>query len=283
MTDMDEVIAGWQRYQCEIRSRAVFSDEYGGEMCSTESKSRSDAEAEAEAGAQVHTSEPIVHQLRSDAQEMEVDVDYIGGVDISPASDSHDICAVTIAVYSLRQRQLLYTHHERYEIRAAYVPSYLAMRESGPVCATYRSLVAVCPHFTPELLLVDGNGRLHDREAGLATQVGVELGVRTVGVSKNYYPLQCSARTAKEFKTVAQSLLKCRGQYIGIPNGDHVYVGAALLSSKYASNPIFVSAGHLCSLNFALLLTYTLCTHRVPIPIILADRAGRQYMQEFAP
>ncbi|TIA87054.1 hypothetical protein E3P99_03418 [Wallemia hederae] len=263
----------WQRYQRSIRLRAVFSDEYGGEMSS----------AEAGTDAEAHFSEPIVHHLTRDAEEL--NVDYIGGVDISPASTSHDVCVVTIAVYSLRQRRLLHVYHERHEISAPYVPSYLAMRESGPVCSTYRSLVAACPHYTPAVLLIDGNGRLHDREAGLATQVGVELGVRSVGVSKNYYPLQCSsrlARTAKEFKHVAHTLLKNRGEYIGIPNNEHVYVGAALLSSKRASNPIFVSAGHLCSLNFALLLTYRLCTHRIPIPIILADRAGRQYMQDFA-
>jgi len=40
---------------------------------------------------------------------------------------------------------------------------------------------------TPEVILVDGNGILHERRAGLATFVGVRTSIPTIGVGKTLY------------------------------------------------------------------------------------------------
>eukprot|EP00979_Chaetoceros_neogracilis_P000591 scaffold141_cov238-Chaetoceros_neogracile.AAC.1 len=43
------------------------------------------------------------------------------------------------------------------------------------------------PNLTPEVILVDGNGILHERKAGLATFVGVRTNIPTIGIGKTLY------------------------------------------------------------------------------------------------
>lgn len=45
------------------------------------------------------------------------------------------------------------------------------------------------PDVTPAVILVDGNGLLHIRRAGIACFVGVKTGIPTIGVAKNFYHL----------------------------------------------------------------------------------------------
>ncbi|TIB70177.1 hypothetical protein E3P77_00159 [Wallemia ichthyophaga] len=276
MDGVDGVIDRWTEYQWKIRERAVYEDEVGDNI---EGKYNA---------TDTNDSSPVVHHLPQRALDEKIEI--VGGIDITPASSSHDECIVTIVVLSVDAQRVLYTYHEAHAISEPYVPSYLAMRESGPIRRAYTNFTAhtLNPMHTPAVWLIDGNGRLHEREAGLATQVGVELGIRTVGVTKNYYPMthfHGALSHPKLFKGLAQQLLNRRGDWIGLPGASenasaNTYIGAALLTGRNATNPVFVSAGHRCSLQFALSVTYALSKHRIPLPIALADKAGRQYMRE---
>jgi deoxyinosine 3'endonuclease (endonuclease V) len=59
-----------------------------------------------------------------------------------------------------------------------YRPGFLAPREGPLLEAAVRSLPRL-----PEVLLVDASGRDHPRRAGLALQLGTQLGVPTAGVT----------------------------------------------------------------------------------------------------
>jgi deoxyribonuclease V len=61
-----------------------------------------------------------------------------------------------------------------------YIPGFLSFRE-GP--AAIRAVKAL--RTKPTLLFVDGCGINHPRMAGLASYIGVILGLPTVGISKN--------------------------------------------------------------------------------------------------
>lgn len=96
----------------------------------------------------------------------------------------------------------------------------------------------------PQVFLVDGNGRLHERQAGLATVVGVLAGVPTIGCAKDYHPLQNTKdnlpdwrRTQKGFKNACKLWLHTRGEWIGIssPNISGGYVGAVSPACARAS------------------------------------------------
>jgi len=59
-----------------------------------------------------------------------------------------------------------------------YTPGYLAFREAGPILGVMKSLPAL-----PDLMLANGHGLAHPRLCGLATHLGVVLGIPTIGVA----------------------------------------------------------------------------------------------------
>lgn len=68
-----------------------------------------------------------------------------------------------------------------------YIPSFLSYRETPAYLELISSLrselqKAGKEHQFPQVLLVDGNGRLHVRQAGVATAVGVHADIPTVGI-----------------------------------------------------------------------------------------------------
>ncbi|MEM3675466.1 MAG: endonuclease V [Thermoplasmataceae archaeon] len=110
----------------------------------------------------------------------------------------------------------LHTRNAVLPVRFPYIPGYLAFRE-------FRFIETLCRDFKG-ILLIDGNGYLHPRRAGLASYAGVMLGIRTIGIAK--------------------SLLM--GQIIG----NYVYIDSERVA--YASGRRFiVSAGHGISLDNA--------------------------------
>lgn len=116
---------------------------------------------------------------------------------------------------------------------APYVPSYLAMREAEPLVSLIEELRKNSTEAFPQVFLVDGNGRLHERQAGLAVAVGVLADVPTIGCAKDFHPLPmpdtggASWRySQKGFKARCKSVLKRRGDWIGIHGPSHnEYIG----------------------------------------------------------
>lgn len=62
-----------------------------------------------------------------------------------------------------------------------------AFREIEPLQKLVERQKSSKPDLTPEVILVDGNGILHERKAGLATFLGVRTGIATIGVGKTIY------------------------------------------------------------------------------------------------
>lgn len=63
-----------------------------------------------------------------------------------------------------------------------------------------------CQDLEPDVLFVDGNGRLHPRGAGLACHLGVVMGLRTVGLGKTF--LQVDGLTKNGVREVGLHQLK---------------------------------------------------------------------------
>jgi deoxyinosine 3'endonuclease (endonuclease V) len=107
----------------------------------------------------------------------------IGGVDVSFGEGD-----AAIAVYVItRNHEVVYTDTLLFNITHPYVSSYLAFREIDALQKLVEQQKLNHPKLTPEVILVDGNGILHERKAGLATFLGVKTDIPTIGVGKTVY------------------------------------------------------------------------------------------------
>lgn len=139
-----------------------------------------------------------------------------------------------------------------------YAPGYLAFREGRLTLAALESLSV-----EPDLLFVDGHGVVHERGLGLASHLGVLLGVPTIGVPKT--PFHSIDRLPDA------------------PRGSHYVLtkewGAEGASIRLRANvkPVYVSPGHLVDLDsaIALCLAWSSGRHRVPEPLQAADTASK--------
>lgn len=116
---------------------------------------------------------------------------YYGGVDVSfpDHDDNHTTNAPSVAVYVIMDHSgmVVYRAHEYVHLNVPYVSSYLSFREITPLERLVKQQRADLPALTPSIILVDGNGILHARRAGIACFLGVRTGIPTIGVGKTLY------------------------------------------------------------------------------------------------
>lgn len=137
------------------------------------------------------------------------------------------------------------------KVNFPYIPTYLSYREFPLIEMLFGKLTK-----KPSCLMIDGNGILHPIGLGLASYVGLKLGIPTIGVAK--------------------SLLLGRVERMPTRPGDYSLIlykgekrGFALKSSD-SNKMIYVSPGHRISLQTSLDIAKRLCRYRVPEPLRLA-------------
>lgn len=163
----------------------------------------------------------------------------------------------------------------RTRLAVPYIPGLLAFREGGPILAALQALSV-----DPDLLVLDGQGRIHYRQAGIATHVGVVLDVPAIGIAKN---LLCG-RPERSLDTHLEA-----GTRVRILADDEVeapadtLLGYALQTRQFPDperrhvNPVFVSPGHRVSPATAVELAESLSAgYKLPEPVRLADRAASE-------
>jgi len=143
------------------------------------------------------------------------------------------------AVVVLRGGEVIAREHAVTPLSMPYVPGLLAFREGEPIVAALEAL-----DIDPDLLVFDGSGRLHYREAGIATHVGVCFGVPAVGVAKG---LLCGRpRRGTDALGAGDRVPIEADDSMTAPDG--TVVGHAYQSRQYPNstriNPLYVSPGH---------------------------------------
>lgn len=138
-----------------------------------------------------------------------------------------------------------------------YLPGYLALREAPA------ALDALCElSRRPDVLLVDGQGIAHPRRFGIACHLGVVARLPTIGCAKTHLIgtyLEPGERRGE------WSPLRVDGEVVG-----------AVLRTQTDVKPVFVSPGHLVTLQDAIEVVLHCSPHyRVPEPLRLADMAAR--------
>jgi deoxyribonuclease V len=178
----------------------------------------------------------------------------VAGVDLAYLGDEAYAVAVSVALPDLDPVEIAAV---RRRVNFPYIPTYLAYRESPGIEEAVRRL-----RKRPDVLLVDGHGRLHPTLFGVACAVGVHLDLPTIGVAK--HPLYGHVQGARERNMDARPIRidgVARG-YAWVPPG--------------RGRAIYVSVGHRVSLADGLALVRRSTRHGYPEPLRIADRIARE-------
>lgn len=148
-----------------------------------------------------------------------------------------------------------------------YVPGLLSFREGGPILAAFAEL-----RTDPDLVCFDGSGRIHFREAGLATHLGLALDVPAIGVAKT---LLCGVpRGSLDDREIGTKVAIEADEAVSAPPG--TVIGYAVQTKQFAGaryvNPLYVSPGHRVSAETAADVVLALTDeYKLPEPTRRAD------------
>ncbi|MCX8180220.1 MAG: endonuclease V [Thermofilaceae archaeon] len=201
----------------------------------------------------------VIAKKVSEEDELPRELRYACGVDVAYASDLAVAVATAVNYDNLN---IVSKAAVILKVSVPYIPTLLAFREAGPMIAAVRSL-----NVKPDVVLVDGNGRLHPLGAGIACQVGLALCTTTIGVAKK---LLCGE--VGEW-TENQAPVLIAGRVVGM---------AIRLDAK----PIYVSVGHKISLPTAVKIVRELTPkgRGIPEPLRIshleASRIARRLKNE---
>jgi deoxyribonuclease V len=143
------------------------------------------------------------------------------------------------------------------KITMPYIAGLLFFREGPAAIAALKKLCS-----KPDVLIVHGCGINHPRFAGFASHLGVVLNTSTIGVSKTTL---CGEYVEPDEACRCVSL-KFNSRQLG-------FVSKKMIGTK----PIFISPGHLISLQNALqVVQRCVINHRLPEPLRFDHIQARQ-------
>lgn len=140
-----------------------------------------------------------------------------------------------------------------------YVPGYLTFREGKALLMAIKKLRVV-----PDVVIFDGQGIAHPRGIGIATHLGLVLGIPSIGCAKSRL---IGSYSEPDEKKGAWSPLIYEGRTIG-----------AVLRTRDRVRPLFVSPGHLIDLEGSIKIILHLSRgYRIPEPQRCADMLTRKF------
>ena len=172
-------------------------------------------------------------------------IERVAGVDIAYSADHAYVALVTFDVESLEEVDRVVVEGDA---KFPYIPTYLAFRELP--------LLKPISRFIDRrtVLVYDGNGILHPEGFGIASQLGVILGVPTIGVAKKLLCGEVSPEGVRSERAVR------------VDGKVHGYA----LSKTPETRPVYVSPGHMLSVDQARDIVKPFLSHRIPEPTRLA-------------
>jgi len=192
----------------------------------------------------------------------------IGGVDVSYLSPTQ-----AVATYTLIDRgscEVCYSKTIVARVKFPYISTYLSFRELPalvPLLEAVREEKRLA-----DVVLVDGSGILHQRQAGIATHLGVVADLPTIGVTKK---LLCGSVHHEQHFSAGSDAAKQVAVHPVVYQGRAI--GAAVYPPTETKSPLYVSPGHRVDLQSAVdLVCSTFAGHRLPEPIYWADRISRR-------
>ncbi|MDO8741188.1 MAG: endonuclease V [Candidatus Woesearchaeota archaeon] len=179
-------------------------------------------------------------------------IEKIAGCDIAQKGNEL-VAAIVVCDY-----KTLNVLEKQYTITSAkipYIPEFLGFRECPALIECYSKLTA-----EPDILIFDGNGILHPRRFGAASQLGLSIDKPAIGVAKS---LLCGEVKGNE--------VFLNDEKVGFE-----------LKTKEFSKPLYVSPGHRITLKTSVEIVKNLIRppHKLPEPLHLAHRYAEEMKEK---
>ena len=186
-------------------------------------------------------------------------VTLVGGVDTSYRKGKARAAVVVVTYPDLEPVEQVTTQRP---VDFPYVPGLLSFREGPAVMDALPRLKR-----KPDLLIFDGQGIAHPRRFGIASHIGVLVGIPSIGCAKS--------RLVGEYQEPGME----RGSFSFLfHKGDTV---GAVVRTRSRVKPVFVSTGHLIDLSTSISFVLTCCRrYRLPETTRLADKLAGAWGDE---
>ena len=177
----------------------------------------------------------------------------VAGVDVGIKAG---IATAAVVVLSLPRLDVVEVASAKRPVTYPYVPGLLSFREAPAILEALSQLTC-----KPDVLLFDGQGYAHPRRMGIATHLGIVLGLPSVGCAKS--------RLCGTYREPPQE----RGHYTWLRH--HGEVIGAVVRTRSRVKPVYVSVGHLTCLGRAIdLVLRCAVRYRLPEPTRWAHHAA---------
>jgi deoxyribonuclease V len=177
---------------------------------------------------------------------------YVGGADIAFSADRKTALAVAL-VWDRERGEIVEMVRAARAVEVPYIPGFLSFRE-GPVL---EEAIGKLKH-PFGVMCFDGQGYAHPRRCGLASYVGVRMGLASIGVAKSRL---VGEHKEPGLRAGSMAKLMDRGEQIGVA-----------LRTIRGVRPIYVSVGNRVDLASAVEIVMACVTrYRVPEPTRRAD------------
>uniref|UniRef100_A0A8C2UGK7 Endonuclease V n=1 Tax=Coturnix japonica TaxID=93934 RepID=A0A8C2UGK7_COTJA len=206
----------------------------------------------------------------------------VGGVDLSYVKGDDGSACASLVVLSYPGLEVLYEDYRMVAVSAPYVAGFLAFREVPFLVESVQRLEQEKPELRPQVLLVDGNGLLHQRGFGVACHLGVLTDLPCVGVAKNL--LHVDGLVKDELHKEQIRSLQKKGDTFPLTGTSGAVLGMALRSCNNSYKPLYISVGHRICLETAVRLVKSCCKYRIPEPIrTSAPHVQNSYLEMYPP
>jgi deoxyribonuclease V len=185
------------------------------------------------------------------------DVRRVAGVDVSYDRGTDRVVSCC-TVMDPAGEEVLEQVAVRTRVTFPYITGYLGFREVPPMALALMALDE-----KPDAVLVDGHGVLHPRRFGVACQLGVTLGIPTVGCAKRILVGVRGPAAEGEGKGAARPM---------VLDGEHL---GWSMAPRRGSRPAVVSPGHMACVAGARDIVAPLLSHQMPEPIRRSHVASR--------
>ncbi|MBW2987977.1 hypothetical protein DRJ48_00935 [Candidatus Woesearchaeota archaeon] len=177
----------------------------------------------------------------------------VAGCDVLGMDTDKLVCCVTVLDYKSLK---LVEHAITVEpVRMKYTPGFMGFSHGPIIVNTYLKLKQ-----KPDVLLVKGHGIAHPRRIGLASQLGLQLNMPTIGIASK---LLCGK--VRDGKVVIQGEVR----------------GVEMVTREF-SKPVYVSPGHMVSLNKSVEIVQHCIKppHKMPEPIFMAHKLAKRFKKK---